>query len=133
MNNKGMAISSILYIILVLFVALLYGVLGLITSGQRAFNKAKDQVEESLNNFSEIIKAPTINYTVTDNIAKIYFADDKFVSYYVISNIDEEPTNWIDIQPVSKYELEYEIDLGNTYYVFARDDEGNVTKISFNT
>lgn len=133
MNNKGIAISSVLYIILVLFIALLYGVLGIITSGQKSFDKAKEKVEESLNNFKGDLKAPSINYEITNNIAKIYFNDDKLVSYYAILETDSEPNSWIDIDPSSIYELEYEIVLGNTYYVFARDNDGNITKITFET
>lgn len=131
MNNKGMAISSVLYIILVLFIALLYGVLGLITSGQKAFNKAKENVEESLNNDIENKKKPIINYSISGNNAKIYFSDNSLVSYYAILETNTEPTIWVDIEPVAKYELDYTVSSGKTYYVFVRDDDGNVSTISF--
>lgn len=131
MNNKGMAISSILYIILVLFIALLYGVLGLITSTQQSFNKAKEEVEYNLNNDIAKLNNPTIGYSVSDNTAKIYFVDNKLISYYTILDSNIEPTNWIDIDPTPKYELEYELEVGKTYYVYVRDNEGNISSISF--
>lgn len=133
MNNKGMAISSILYIILVLFIALLYGVLGLITSGQKAFNKAKEDVEKSLNEDIKETQKPTISYSVSGNTAKIYFSDDGLVSYYAILETNTLPSSWIDIKPSSKYELDYTIASGKTYYIFVRDDDGNVTTLSFSS
>lgn len=131
MNNKGMAISSVLYIVLVLFIALLYGVLGLITSTQQSFNKVKDEVEYSLNNDIVKLNNPTIGYSINENIAKIYFVDNKLVSYYAILNDDSYPTEWIDIEPSPKYELEYELTIGKSYYIYVRDNEGNVSNISF--
>ena len=129
MNNKGMVISSILYIVLVLFIALLYGVLGLITSTQQSFNKVKEEVEYNLNNDIAKLNNPTIGYSISDNIAKIYFVDNKLVSYYAILDNDTYPTEWIDIEPSPKYELELEIVEEKTYYVYVRDDEGNVSSI----
>ena len=129
MNNKGMAISSILYIVLVLFIALLYGVLGLVTSTQQSFNKVKEEVEYNLNNDISKVNIPTIGYSVSENVAKIYFVDNKLVSYYAILNTDTTPTNWIDIEPSPKYEMEYNLEVGKTYYVHVRDNEGNVSKI----
>ena len=129
MDNKGMAISSILYIVLVLFIALLYGVLGLITSTQQSFNKVKEEVEYNLNNDIAKLNNPTIGYSISDNIAKIYFVDNKLVSYYAVLDNDTYPTEWIDIEPSPKYELELEIVEEKTYYVYVRDDEGNVSSI----
>lgn len=129
MNNKGMAISSILYIVLVLFIALLYGVLGLITSTQQSFNKVKEEVEYNLNVNVSKFNIPTIGYSINENIVKIYFVDNKLVRYYAILDNDTYPTEWIDIDPIPRYELEYELEEGKTYYVYARDDEGNVSNI----
>lgn len=131
MNNKGMAISSILYIILVLFIALLYGVLGLITATQQSFNKVKEEVEYELNNDLRKVNNPTIGYSISGNVAKIYFADNKLISYYAILEVDSYPSTWIDIEPVPKYEIEYNLTLGKKYYVYVRDNEGNVSSISF--
>lgn len=131
MNNKGMAISSILYIILVLFIALLYGVLGLITATQQSFNKVKGEVEYSLNNDVAKFNIPTIGYSISEDTAKIYFVDNKLVSYYAILESDIYPNEWIDIEPSPRYELEYTLTPGKTYYVYVRDDEGNISNISF--
>lgn len=49
-SEKGMAISGILYTLLVLFLALLFGILGLVTSGKNALERVKKDVYVRLNN-----------------------------------------------------------------------------------
>jgi hypothetical protein len=60
LNNKGMALSSILYTLLVLFLALLFGILGIIPSGNFTLNKLKNDIITKLDN--GIIDNSTINY-----------------------------------------------------------------------
>ena len=47
-NNKGMAISGILYSILVLFIVLLFGILVILASSKNTFDKIKNNVSEKL-------------------------------------------------------------------------------------
>jgi len=50
LNNKGMAISGILYSILVLFLVLLFGILALLASGKYTFDKLKTDITSKLSN-----------------------------------------------------------------------------------
>ncbi|MBE6149417.1 MAG: hypothetical protein E7170_01675 [Firmicutes bacterium] len=55
MNNKGFAISSIIYAILILFLALIVGILGLLGNRKIILDKLKDNVIAKINN-EEIYK-----------------------------------------------------------------------------
>ena len=59
LNNKGMAISGILYSILVLFLVLLFGILALLASGKYTFDKLKTDITSKLSNNVEKV-------TITD-------------------------------------------------------------------
>ena len=48
MNNKGFAISSIMYSILVVFLILLLGILGMLGSRKVILDKVKKDLKESL-------------------------------------------------------------------------------------
>ena len=48
LNNKGMAISGILYSILVLFIVLVFGLLSLLASTKYSFDKFKHDLKEKL-------------------------------------------------------------------------------------
>ena len=50
LNNKGMAISGILYSILILFLVLLFGILTLLASGKYTFDKLKGDIVKKLSN-----------------------------------------------------------------------------------
>ncbi len=50
LNNKGMAISGILYSILILFLVLLFGILTLLASGKYTFDKIKGDIVKKLSN-----------------------------------------------------------------------------------
>ncbi len=52
LNNKGMVISGVLYSILILFVALVFGVLALLSSSNYTFAKVKTDVLKELNGSS---------------------------------------------------------------------------------
>ena len=53
LNNKGMAVSGILYTLLVLFIALIFGILGLISSSKTTYDKLKHSVGDRLNGIEE--------------------------------------------------------------------------------
>lgn len=53
LNNKGMAISGILYTLLVLFVALIFGILGLIASSKVTYDNQKIKLNNRLNGVVE--------------------------------------------------------------------------------
>lgn len=55
-KSKGLAISSILYTLLILFLALLFGILGLITSSKLIYDSYKNNLGNRLNGIEE----PTI-------------------------------------------------------------------------
>lgn len=55
-KSKGLAISSILYTLLILFLALLFGILGLITSSKATYDSYKNNLGNRLNGIEE----PTI-------------------------------------------------------------------------
>ena len=48
LNNKGMAISGILYSVLVLFIVLVFGILSLLASTKFSFDKFRSDVKERL-------------------------------------------------------------------------------------
>ena len=52
LNNKGMVISGVLYSILILFIALVFGVLALLSSSNYTFAKVKTDVLNELNGSS---------------------------------------------------------------------------------
>lgn len=53
LNKKGMAISGILYTLLVLFIALIFGILGLISSSKMTYDRLKGNVINRLNGIEE--------------------------------------------------------------------------------
>lgn len=65
-RENGMAISGILYTLLILFLALLFGILGLITTGKTSLDKLKNDVYTKLNNmenYGQLVKTKYPNGT----------------------------------------------------------------------
>ena len=56
------------------------------------------------------------SYSVTDNIA---------VTGYAITNSAEEPTEWIEVEPITPLEGTYVVGAPGTYYVWAKDAAGH--------
>lgn len=55
-------------------------------------------------------------FTATDNLG---------IDGYAITNSEEEPTEWIEIEPVTPLVITEEIEEANTYYVWVKDNAGN--------
>ena len=66
LNNKGMAISGILYSILVLFIVLVFGVLSVLASTKYSFDKFRKDIIAKLSQEEENIEEePTVEYKET--------------------------------------------------------------------
>lgn len=124
MNNKGMAISSILYTILILFLALLFGILGLISSSKKTFDTLKDKLYNDLNsNYPDVFL--TTNQE-DSNKMDIKIISRKYIdSYYLTtsSSVDEQTFNTNKTQlenPSENYTLTQTIE-HSTYYLYLKD------------
>ncbi len=73
LNNKGMAISGILYSILVLFLVLLFGILALLASGKYTFDKLKNDITNKLSGNIVVSGEIPSTYTVYSNGTAVYF------------------------------------------------------------
>lgn len=62
LNNKGMAISGILYSILVLFIVLIFGVLSVLASTKYSFDKFRKDIIAKLSQEENIEEEPTVEY-----------------------------------------------------------------------
>ena len=98
MNNKGMAISGILYSLLILFIILVLSILSLMATSRHAINKLKDKVIDDLN--SPI----TAKILITANITTPT-EDSVFVTALFKPALRKQP-DWI---------YEYSIDNGKTW------------------
>lgn len=80
MNNKGFAITTILYGIMVLFCILLVSMLGILSS----YRKTQELLTESTNGSRDIVKYDTFHQVDIDNINSsriIYCDEEKNVTY----------------------------------------------------
>ena len=62
LNNKGMAISGILYSILVLFIVLVFGVLSVLASTKYSFDKFRKDIIAKLSQEENIEEKPKVEY-----------------------------------------------------------------------
>ena len=86
LNNKGFAISGVLYSLLILFLALFIGVLGILASTKFSYDKVKNYVfnklgniaykDDILNGADPVLKAGMIPVTISNN-GKVYKANLK--------------------------------------------------------
>lgn len=53
------------------------------------------------------------------------------VRYYAVSNSADKPTKWIEIDSSSKYYLNYSVHQNGVYYIWVKDNHGNINKRSF--
>ncbi|HPF83198.1 MAG TPA: glycine rich domain-containing protein [Bacilli bacterium] len=128
MNNKGLALSSILYTLLVLFLALLFGILGLITSGKLSLDKIKTNVSNKLNKTTEISNIPKIEVSLKRYDLTAMFSDDNLIVAYAITTTNQTPSTWNEINtPSASYALKYKVPGNNTYYIYVKDDANNIT------
>ena len=86
LNNKGFAISGVLYSLLILFLALFIGVLGILASTKVSYDKVKNDVfnklgniaykDDILNGADPVLKTGMIPVTISNN-GKVYKANLK--------------------------------------------------------
>ena len=123
MNNKGMAISSILYTILVLFLVLLFGILGLISSAKTTFDALKNKLYADLNE-----RPPQLLY-VDDDGGDITFKvlSKKYIdSYYVTETQDNLTLDQFNnlktdlTDPLEKFNITYQIPSSYGNYIYLR-------------
>ena len=84
LNNTGFAISGVLYSLLILFLALFIGVLGILASTKFSYDKVKNDVfnklgniaykDDILNGADPVLKAGMIPVTISNN-GKVYKAN----------------------------------------------------------
>lgn len=124
-KSKGLAISSILYTLLVLFLALLFGILGLITSSKVTYDSYKNNLGNRLNGIEEPtirtlsmkVNSSSIMVVVSaltngNKIENYYYSIDgeKYIKTdkptYVFSNLEENSGYTIYVKVESKNGLQ---------------------------
>ena len=136
MNNKGMAISSILYTILVLFLVLLFGILGLISSAKTTFDTLKNKIFANLN-----ASRPTITYVEDEFIDSnmiISVTSRKYIdTYYIAQNSttitkEEIKQNGTKLSyPSGSFNINYVVSNTDPYDLYLKDIHDNVYKLNF--
>lgn len=140
-NRSGMAISSILYSILVLFLVLLFGVLTLLASGKYSFDKLKTQIINKLSGDRDtsITSTKCFNFDYnTGTIKGFYFkirgcsgdvVIPESIDYVAVKSIDNNAFYNED-----NYEID-NLDFSNAKYLSSIGDnafrERNIESINF--
>ena len=140
-NKSGMAISSILYSILVLFLVLLFGILTLLASGKYSFDKLKAQIINKLSGDKDIsttsdkcfnfdYNTGTIkgfNFTMTGCSGDVVIPES--IDYVVVKSIDNNAFYNED-----NYEID-KLDFSNAKYLSSIGDnafrERSIGSINF--
>ena len=136
LNNKGMAISGILYSILVLFIVLVFGVLSLLASTKYSFDKFKYDLKEKLEatnvmsaNEDYMLMSHTESGTADQSIFKTLYPTQfntiKSVSFITSSSI---PATAIEIKDISKTQND-----NVKSYLISREDGGYDLYVSSNS
>ena len=133
MNNKGMAISSILYTILVLFLVLLFGILGLISSAKTTFDTLKNKLLTDLNDTKPRVTAVEDDF-VDNKIIVSVFSRKYISSYYISQSVDtlsrdsfNANSNKQDLTyPTGSFKVDYMKQNNNQYYIYLKDIHDNV-------
>ena len=115
-----------MYTLLVLFLALLFGILGLISSGKTTFDRMKEEVYLKLNN-----EEPIIVTDIDEDIAIISVKSSKFLSGYYISTSNIEPSTYEEIEPNLRLNILYNITTSGTYYIYLKDTHNKIYKNTF--
>ena len=110
LNNKGMAISGILYSILVLFIVLVFGILSLLASTKFSFDKFRSDIKEKLENTNFAYANEDYMLLSGADLSNEYMSifrilyENKFSLIKSVNFITSNtiPENAIDIKDVSK-------------------------------
>ena len=131
MNNKGMAISSILYTILILFLALLFGILGLISSAKTTFDSLKEKLYMDINN-----NMPDVLVSAnTDDPTKLNLtiSSRKYIDSYYITSSNDIPDDQIRASGIKLESPSATISFIQSpdspiYYLYLKDIHDNLYK-----
>jgi hypothetical protein len=120
-NNKGFAISGVLYPIFILFIALIFGLVGILASSKSLLDKVKTEIEMELNGVdmnpsiamigNDITIATTYQLSVLDGI-KAYAFDGKEIGeerikYTITPSLSVDSNKIIDSSLPGEYNIEY--------------------------
>ena len=131
MNNKGMAISSILYTILILFLALLFGILGLISSSKATFDTLKERLYTDLNN-----EYPEVLFTINEEDSTkmdLKVRSRKYIDIVYLTtagDVDENKLNVIGStlpRPLGTFVVTQKVS-SETYYLYLKDIHATIYK-----
>lgn len=124
LNNKGIAISSILYTLLVLFVALIFGILGLIASSKATYDTLKIRLNNRLNGLVESNNTTSVlNFTES----LLYHSETyNYMGGTYLKGLQDNNYLWYS---------------GNLYRIMGKDEynnirlisEGNITSIPYHS
>lgn len=73
-----------------------------------------------------------IEYTVSGSKVDLVFTDNIGIVGYAIIDVDEEPTEWTEIEETLKYETSMDMEKAGTYYIYVKGKFNRVKKDSFN-
>ena len=130
LNNRGMALSGMLYTILVLFLALLFGILALVSSGRFTLDKLKKEVYSAINGDS----AQLVTYASEGKTVITISSPVKIGKYFIadsLSYIDEDNITYTEVEPVTKLVIEYEPPKNGIYVIYTLDIQGRKNKFTF--
>lgn len=124
LNNKGIAISGILYTLLVLFVALIFGILGLVSSSKITYDNFKIKLNNRLNGVVESNNTTSIlNFTES----LLYHSETyNYMGGTYLKGLQDNNYLWYS---------------GNLYRIMGKDEynnirlisEGNITSIPYHS
>ena len=130
LDNRGMALSGMLYTILVLFLALLFGILTLVSSGRFTLDKLKKEVYSTINGES----AQLVTYTEDTKTILTINSPVKIGKYFIAKStdyVDEDTITYTEVEPVTKLVIEYEPEKNGTYVIYTLDAQGRKSKFTF--
>ena len=100
LNNKGLAVSGIIYSILILFLILIFAILGILSSRKMILDKLKNDVLEQLNTATTVTQSPNLikilmsQYNEGNTTGLVRDSTNSNIYYYTGSN-DEVSNNYL--------------------------------------
>ncbi len=100
LNNKGLAVSGIIYAILILFLVLIFAILGILSSRKMILDKLKNDVLEQLNTATTVTQSPNLikilmsQYNEGNTTGLVRDSTNSNIYYYTGSN-DEVSNNYL--------------------------------------
>lgn len=129
LDNKGFAISGILYAIMILFLTIIFSLLALVTNRKLVLDKYKGEVKELINNSEETFG---IRVQLANNTSNFKISENAFADYDPKSDVAACLNASItgDTNPLCRsYEVDYSDYLAYRIY----DTDGNEVTFNFNT